>query len=88
VDGGNSAAFDDFCDQLLAPGNGSTHAPIGGVKISQALVNYGQYMTEVNQSSTATEYNTDWVISMSVRSAHRRTMSTMWVAVPLCVDWD
>jgi hypothetical protein len=47
VDDGSSAAFDDVCDQLLAPGNGSTHASIGGVKISQTLVNYGRYMTEV-----------------------------------------
>jgi hypothetical protein len=46
VDAGKSAAFDDFCAQLLPPGNGSPHAFIGDVKISQSLTNYKQYVTE------------------------------------------
>jgi hypothetical protein len=47
VDGGSSQYFDDFCAALLAPANGTSHVKIGGVAISQALLNYGSYVEEV-----------------------------------------
>jgi hypothetical protein len=83
VDEGSSAAFDDFCDQLLAPGNGSTHASIGGVKISHALVNYGRYMTEVGplfRGLVRTVLNRQLVRQRGLPAAEHRGRSE-WCAV-------
>jgi hypothetical protein len=78
VDGGSSQYFDDFCAALLAPANRTSHVKIGGIALSQAVLNYGSYVEQVRMPALMLERSLI-ACSTSRRCAHRQTTWTMCV---------